>query len=391
MNFVIQIYMIICVALIIFDIAFLVLKNLRGKKFGGKDSKTKDFLMKQFRQYNAEKGFGKELKFFLTKSISKTKNLVVLQNVLEELDEHKSEIYLEIKPYILNLITEYKGKSEYERAFYAYVVSCLSFEDESPTEQFYKEFFSFLDSQSLYTFSNAMIGFYRFKDPYALNNAIKKVDEKGTFYHGKLFVDGLLEFNGDKQELNQLMKENFFVYAPSTQVSILNYFRQNGMDEGDFCFEVWQNKDINEEVIYAAMRYFAKFPREESRQKFITILKNDDSNWIEQLLAIQGLTNYNDFMVRAVIKRKSTHPNWYIRTNAVGYLHDNGLDKHEILEILRLFDHFTNDALLYHYREDEETTSYIVKTIQRLEREKNEDTSWKPAVLQYQREGGLSV
>ena len=392
MNFIIQVYMIICAALIIFDVAFIVVKNLRGKKFAARKTKTRDFLTKQLRQYNPQEGFGKELKSFLTKSIGKTKNLVVLQNVLEELDEHKPEIFLEIKPYILNMIIEYKGKSEYERAFYAYVVSCLSYEDESPTEQFYKEFFSFLDSQSLYTFSNTMIGFYRFKDPHALNNAIKKVNEKGNFYHGKLFVDGLLEFSGDKQELNRLMKENFYLYSPTTQASILNYFRFSGMDDWEFCFEVWKNKDLNEEVKYATMRYFSKFPREESRQEFLSILKNEASNWIEQLLAIQGLANHNDFIVRAAIKKKVNHSNWYVRINAIGHLHDNGLDKHEILEILQLFDHYTNDALLYHYRDDEEITSYIIKTIQRLEREQNEVSTWEPeALVQYQREGCFDV
>lgn len=391
MSFVIEIYMIVCVALIIFDVVFIIAKNLAGKKVGGRNKITRGFLYVELAQYSPEVGIREELKSFLTKDILKTKNLVALQNALEEIEVHKPEILMELKPYILNAILEYKGKDEYEKAFYAYVVSCLSYEDQSPSEEFYKDFFTFLDSQSLYTFSNAMTGFYHFNDPYALNNAIKKVDQRGSFYHGKLFVDGLLEFSGDKQTLTRLLKDNFKRYSPSTQVSILNYFRQTDMDEAEFCIEVWKNRELSSEVMYAAMRYFAKYPTEESREECIEILRSGDSNWIEQLLAIKGLANQNDQRTRTIIESKVNHPNWHIRINAVGHLHSNGLDKHEILKMLQLRDEYTNDALLYHYREDEEITNFIIETVQNLREEKNELSSFVPEIIQSQGEGCLSV
>lgn len=363
MSIIIDIYTIICGMLLLFDIGFLITKNLKSRKFYPQNMHLRKMIKAELIRYSPEVGFGSDMSQFLEKKISKTKNLVVLMSELEKIDRNKAKIKTEVHPYILKKIEEYKKKSDYEQAYYAYVVSCFDYEKEDYRKKFYSLFLEFLDSNSLYVFSNTMDAIYNFKDPYIMLAAIKKVDEREGFYHSKLFIDGLLEFKGDTDRLHKMIVEKFYDYSPLLQESLLNYFRIKGTDIATLCLDIIKNRTAENEVLYAAMRYFEKYPCEEAKYEFLYVLRNERAFWIEQLIAIKGLMHYSDFPVKKAVKDKITSKNWYIRTNAINYLHNHMTGKSEIAEIVRLDDNYTNEALRYYYKDDREVLKYIESTI----------------------------
>lgn len=368
MNIVIEIYILVCISLLIFDIAFLIVKNYKGRrKFNPRKNRLKHTLETEFKKYTPESGLSDYIKNYLLNKAGITKNLVILQSIIENITLHRDEILSEIKPYILNQIDNYATKNEYEKAYYAHFVSLFNYQERKPDEAFYAKFLNFLESKSLYTFSNTMTAFYSFYDPYALMQAIKKSDEKEGFYHSKLLIDGLLEYKGDLKTLRDLILDNFYSYTSLTQESLITYFRQKELDVSEFCLNLLNKKDINDEVRYAAMRYFIKFPHDKATDVFISILENDSSNWIEQHIAIQGLKDLNNNYVRLLIKKKVTNKNWFIRINAISYLHKHHINRDEIYDILYLKDKYTNNALLYFYKNDKEMSRYIINTIQMLD------------------------
>lgn len=380
MNIIIDIYIFVCIMLLLFDIVFLLTKNLKNRKLYPQKNKSKDMLRIELDNYDYKIGLSDKLRDFLNNKIEKTKNLIILQKGLENTKLHKQKILSEIRPYILNKIKSYQNKSEYEQAYYAYVVSCFDYEKENYYEKFYNSFLEFLDSKSLYVFSNTMDAIYKFSNPYILSIAIQKVDERNGFYHSKLFIDGLLEFKGDSETLHSLMIEKFYKYSSLTQESLLNYFRLKGANVGEFCLDILKERKVEDEVLYAAMRYFARYPSEKSKTIFIEVLKDGETFWVEQLLAIQALNKYDEPLVKKTIKEKITSQNWHIRINAIGYLHDRTLSKAEIFNIVSLDDKYTNEALLYYYKDDKEISEYIVKTINNINEDKNKGEESKQAL-----------
>jgi len=181
----------------------------------------------------------------------------------------------------------------------------------------------------------------------------------------------MIEFSGDN-ELHKLIIDKFKKYTPLTQESILDYFRLKGVDISDFCLNILKEKNLNPQVLYAGIRYFAKYPCDETKQIFIDILQNDNSNWIEQMLAIQALMKHNDNNIKKLIEAKVTDRNWYIRTNATAYLHSHHISRNDIFNILFLKDKYANEALLYQYKDDREMSEYIINTIQMLNKEQFE-------------------
>lgn len=366
MNLMIQIYMIVCVVLLVFDIGFLLVKNIRSHRFYPRDNRFENRIKKEIELWKAAGAFSEDFQRDLYKQLSKTKNMITLQ---DQLELHPEAVDM-FRSTIFHLLDEYKKKSDYEQAYYTYIISAMDYSKERVPADFASKFLAFLDSKSLYTFINTMNALYQFGEVHLLVAGIDKTDERVGFYHRKLLVDGLLEAKVDKKAFTEKMLERFERYSTYTQNCLLDYFRLGGCDVSEFCLELMLSDLADKEVQYTAMRYFAKYPNQTAKEYFMNILRNEEE-WIRQMLAIQALDQYLEPEIRELIKGKITSQNWHVRNNAAMYLKKNGLDKEEIREIINLKDRYTNETLLYQYRDDEAMMAYISKTIDLAQKETN--------------------
>lgn len=360
MNLFIQIYIILCVALLAFDLVFLAVKNLRNYEFYPRNTDLEKRIQKEIALRRENGAFSDNFSKALPQLLTKTKNLITLQTELEK-DPEASKWFRTV---IFEQIEIYRKKTDYEQAYYTYVISTFDYGEESVPPAFAERFMEFLNSNSLYTFSNTMNALYRFGEVNLIINAIDKADERGKFYHKKLLLDGILASNVDHTELSRQLLARFHRYSSHMQDCLLDIFRMGTGEAADLCMELINNPKTEEQVRYSAMRYFIKHPSDSSREHFLEILKNENAPWLEQMLAIQALSKYNDVEIYQAIKRKATSYHWHVRTNAVEYLHRQGISQEELAEILSTQDRYAGEALLYQYRDDVDMTQFIIRTIQ---------------------------
>lgn len=366
MNIIIEIYLIVCVLLLLFDITFLFLKNHRNREFYPKNRDLEEELRKEIRLRRQAGAFSQEFEADLGAKLGKIRNLITLMDVLDK-DRGAAGWF---RPAVFAQIAEYQKKNDYEQAYYAYVVSGFDYESEPVPPEFAAKFLEFLDSKSLYTFANAMDALYQFGSTNLLLTALDKVDERQGFYHQKLLVDGLLSSRASVQELSPALVKAFDQYTPFLQGCLLDYFRMTGYDASALCLRLIQGGDSTDlEIRYGAMRYFAKYPSAQSRALFLDVLRREEGPWMDQMLAIQALENSEDPAVKDEVMKKVTSSNWYVRTKAVACLHRWGLSKSQIFDILYLRDKYADNALLYQYRNEKELSHYIIDTIQLLQRQ----------------------
>lgn len=365
MNLFIQIYIILCVALILFDLVFLAVKNYKNYELYPRNTEFEVQIRKEISLRKETGEFSAEFTKKLPQMLSKTKNLITLQTELEAapeaVDWFRAAIY--------DQIDTYRKKTDYEQAYYTYVISSLDYTNETVSPEFAERFMVFLDSKSLYTFSNTMNALYRFGQVNLILLAIDKADERGRFYHKKLLLDGVLASRVDHNELTEKLMERFHHYSPNMQDCLLDIFRMGKGDASKLCMELMCGSDTDEQVRYSAMRYFAKHPNDRAREVFLNILENDQAGWVDQMLAVQALSRYSDAEIYQAIKRKATSYHWHVRTNAVEYLHRQGISREEITDILKTQDRYAGEALLYQYRDDHEMTIFIIQTIQQIAQE----------------------
>lgn len=377
MHLAIEVYMIVCVLLLIFDLVFLTTKNLRNHRLFPKNEKLKEQIQEEIGKHRETGAFSQDFEEELTNKLRKTKNLLALMGELEQDPEAAGWF----RGVIFALLADYRKKTDYEQAYYTYVISTFDYQKEKVPEAFAGEFLAFLDSKSLYTFSNTMDALYRFGETHLLVNSIDKVDQRKGFYHKKLLVDGLLDSQADFAELNRKLVERFDRYTPYMKDCLLDFLRMNGYDIAELCMRLLTADDTDFQVRYTAMRYFAKCPTAGSKAYFLDVLADGQRTWLEQMLAIQGLMGYDDTQVRAAIQEKVTDRNWYVRVNAVQYLYKQGLTRQEVFDILYLRDRYANNTLLYQYHGDKEMTRYIIDTIQLLTQQ-DEETATGQANLE---------
>lgn len=372
----IEIYLIVCLLLLLFDILFLVMKNYRNQEFYPKNHDLEEKLREELESRRQTGAFSPGFEEEMGKQLGKIRNLITLMDVLDT----DRDAMAWFRPAVFAQVDEYRKKSDYEQAYYAYVISKFNYEGEPVPPEFAARFMAFLDSKSLYTFANAMDAVYQFGETNLLMSALDKVDERKGFYHQKLLVDGLLGSRADFQALVPALVRNFSQYTPFLQGCLLDFFRMAGHDVSGLCVRLIQSgSGTDQEVRYGAMRYFSKFPCAQSQALFLDILRQEESPWMDQMMAIQALRSSEDAAVKEAVQKKVTSPNWYVRTNAVACLHRWGLTKSQIFDILYLRDKYADNALLYQYRDEKELSHYIIDTIQLLQRQdQQEDLNAEP-------------
>lgn len=368
MTIIIELYIIICMALLLFNLAFLVIKNSRTHALYPKNTAFEAsirFALEYWQVYGTLPG---EFCHSLHHKLHRIRNLITLVNVMQENESRKSLF----APYIFALIDDYSEKKASEKAYYAYVVSLLDYDETKIPLGFSGKFIEFLSSKSLYVFSNTMNALYHFGQPHLLSQALDAVDQRGAFYHKKLLIDGLLSARVDYSVFNPMVLERFDRYHPYLQESLLDFFRMNNWDVSALCMRLMQDPKTDPQVRYTAMRYFAKFPCEDSDAFFLRVLQASNSPWLEQMLAIQGLAHNSSLQVRIAIEAKITSSDWYVRLNAAEYMQQHHLTQQDIDDILSLQDRYSTEILRYCCRNDKELTNYIDACLLRMEQEEQE-------------------
>lgn len=366
MNIIIELYIFICIALLIFNIAFVLSKTMKGQKYYFKYSGFEKKLLKELEILDEEGKVTQILKECLTKDIKKTRNLIILQKQIKESNQSI------IQPYIFDILSVYRKKTSYEQAYYTYVISKLDFSKEKVDGIFAEKFMDFLNSKSLYIFVNTINAVHQFGDVDLMILVIDKISSRSGYYHKKLFVDGLLTFQGDFEELSNKIVDNFHRYSNEVQENLIDFIRAKGININELGLKLLQNKNTDKQVKCAVMRYYEKFPVEETKAIFFDILNNEEATWVDKLLALRCLSKYNEELVKSVIKGKITDGNWHIRTAAAAYLYKQKIDRKEIIEIINLKDKYACEAIMYLYRNNDETRSFILNYIENQAKEQKQ-------------------
>lgn len=388
MSMMIEVYVFICVMLLLFVMLFLGVKNRKRLRFEKGSVRFEKEVEQYFDIYQKGENIPEKVSYNLKKYMSKTKNLVALQNMLEKDTELKDSI----RPYIMAQVEQYEKKSDYEQAFYTYMISTLEYKEKEIPKEFTERFILFLDTASLYTFVNTMKAFYQFGQAPLMMVAINKVDERIGFYHKKLFVDGLLTYQGDFIQLKELIIERFDEYKDETKENLIDFFRLKGLDVSTLCLKLLNDLDTPDEVRYAAMRYFCKVPSKEAKQIFLNILIDENSFWTDQMIAIQGLRDELNPSIKKIIMEKITDKNWYIRVNASEYLCKYHMNEEDIYSILKKKDQYANEILRYQYRDNSELSKYITDTIKQLEQQENNNYNKKSVgIAGGEKNAGLAI
>ena len=345
-------YLAVCVSMILFNIACIFTFERNDRKLDqrsyGFEEKVKEQFVRTAAEGHADAGHRK----YLTKKLKKLSNLMAFDETLERLSkEHPEDIrkYLtEIFPVFMDLIVTYQKKNELKAAYFLYIMQKYGIVKNKSNPIINEHLLDFVRQQNLYCRENALKVLYTTGDVSCMMQALKILDGS-TFYHSpRLLTDGLLSFAGSHEELAECIWENFGDYSVDMKITLLNYMR---FQSGKHCLHMLmllQDETEDEEVHFACIRYFGKYPFEEAYPLLLDYVEREqDRSWQYAAIAALALSSYPGKETEEVLKKRLHSSNWYVRLNASRSLEMLNLEYCDLIDIFEGEDRYAGEILRY--------------------------------------------
>lgn len=352
MNIEILIYMyaLLCLALIGFDCLWFLISYLKNKRIKKSEAEFCKKLEDQLKKITSVNEIEKSHVKHLIKKLRNVDNLKAFHMALEKSKDNKG-----IKPFLpqlgkifVLLAAKYEKQQSINKAYFAYVMSQYPITSVETAKSISEILITYLYDKSVYCRENALQALYQFGDEENIIRAVKILDNRKVYYNSKLLTDGLYSFKGSHEKLSNKLLESFSFFHEPMQVVIINYLKLINIDLSEMLFGLLIDKNLNNEIKFALIRYYGKHYFEPAKKVLIDyLLQKNSEEWESAALSARALSRYEDRLVIDVLKSSLSSRNWYVRLNAASSLCEMNVSEEELLDIINGNDRFAREILQY--------------------------------------------
>lgn len=355
-EFIIYIYMLICVSLIGYNIVSMLDKKRKDKWYKKRCSEMRGSFEEQL--HRLEQGnilTEKEQNNFI-KKLCRLEHLMAFEQVLtEEMEKGKNlETYFETyRRYALQLCVHYQSKEDMQKAYMAYVLSYCHVKNIPENTVIIEFLLNMLGNKNIYCRENALHTLYSIGDEKLLIDGMRRLNEAPYFHYPKLLTEGLLTFQGDHGKLIDGFWAIWGEWKVEMQVAILNYIRFKTGGYEDKMYQLLQDENQNEEIHYSAIRYLGKYAYLPAYPLFLSFLEEKGERWNYAAIAATTLASYPGDSTIYNLKKALGNGNWYVRYNAAQSLMNLGVKEADLSDVLNGKDRFAKEMMEFCMEEQE--------------------------------------
>jgi len=349
-NYIIYFYMFICLTLLFFNIAYIFYSKIRQSV---QDYRSRWWEMELVRVWDDGKCTDKILqrhKRMLRRKLKRMDQLIAYNNVMDQyLGNADVSDYLK-KCYddFWMIAAEYGTRSAMERAFFAYVISLYHPYMGTLKAQMVNILLQYMDNATVYCRENVLHALYSIGDAVAVEHAFLFLNNRGLYHSPKLISDGLMLYQGDKEELARRLWEKCHAWNESLILSVIQFVTQLNADFSEAFLKELQKEDISTELRFAYIRYFQRHVKPELKEYLIRCLEQYDmANNILAIAASTALGSYPGEDTKQVLERALQSRNWYVRKNSASSLIRIGVPEEELKQIYGRSDRYGKEILEY--------------------------------------------
>ena len=345
-------YLAICVSMILFNCVYIFVYRKWSDTLARRSLQLEKVLQEEMKRAGQGEGVSPQHKAFLMKKLRNVRHLLAFDEALEaavEKEPEQTEGYMkEIHPVFVSLAIENPYRSEIKMTYFAYVVGKYKILKGRPVDVVMDFLMRLLRQPSLYCRENALQAIYSAGDCDCVLKALKAVDENGRFHHGKLLTDGMLTFEGDMEQLADVLFRNFDDFSEQMKVVILDFIRFSGCRMDEKMLQLMADDRQDDEVRFSCIRYFGKHVYKPAWPLLLGFAGNrKDARWEYAAIAASALAVYPKQRTIDVLKDCLHHSNWYVRFNAAQSLERLGLTYRELSDVFDGNDRYAREILQY--------------------------------------------
>lgn len=335
-------------AMIMFNIACVVVFRVSDRRIDRMSRGFEKAIRKQVEDGEASE---KEKKYLLRK-LKRVANLRAFERTLQKIEEENPELvysYLETASSVfMELSEKYSRKNALEAAFFPYLIREHGLFRGRDPEPVIRMLLDMVRNQSLYCRENAMEALYSIGNAKAVLAGLTLLDRSDGFHHAKMISDGLLDFAGDRNELDELLWKHLPSFSEAMQVALLDYFRFSSGDHKERMLEVMTSEDTPDELRYSCIRYFGRHRYEQAYEKLLHYARITDRNkWEYPAIAATALAGYPGEKTVGVLKGLLESSSWHVRYNASQSLEILGFEYMDMIDIIESDDRYASEMIRY--------------------------------------------
>jgi len=342
-------YLAICLAMIAFNIASALALRMNDPKASKKSDGFSKTVLKQLESGGADERHRR----YLRKKLRHINYLMELDGILEGLfDEKPDEVrrYVEtLSPVFVYLTLEYSRKNQLQAAYYPYIIKKYRLFTGTHIKAVVDMLTHMVQNSSLYCRENALQALYNIGDAGSVVNALKLLDGSGYYHNPRMITDGLLEFTGDREELDRRLWACFGELNAPLQLALMEYFRFDSGRHAEKMLEVMTDSSADLDLRLAAIRYFAKYSYEPAREALYSFACDTSPEWEYRAIAATALAEYPAPKTERILRELLFDRNWYVRYNAADSLERLGVEYDELIDIFEGDDRYASEMLRYRF------------------------------------------
>lgn len=250
----------------------------------------------------------------------------------------------------LHLTQIYQKRDMIERAYFCSIIEKFSININREGTNGIIEFLLYMTvEKDVYVRENALKALYRVGNKEAILSAFIKMSGYEMNHSTKLLSDGLLTFNGDKEELARLLWKNKKYLNMHMRLAVMQFMRFSTGDFQQEFLELLNNETQDKELRLEAIRYLRKYPYDSAREILQNFVRYQEFiDWEYAAMAAAALSAYPGEDTVRCLKEGLSAVNWYVRLNCAEALIDGQqLGELQLFDIYNGPDRYAKEILQY--------------------------------------------
>lgn len=360
-EIIIYIYAAVCMSMIGFNGLTILLNRHRTRQLDKKDRYFEACIRSQIGRMKEDGRIDNRHMNQMERHLRRIGNLLAFEETMDRIMEEDADLgnqYLEnIYPVFVRLLGYYRKRDVMYITYFIYVLRKYRIVWITQDRRMVSALLELLKLPSISCRENVLQVLYERGDGELVIRALKQVERSRVFLHPKMIHDGLLQFAGDKTAFLEMIWEHFNEFQPPMQTTLLNYMR---FSDGSCCervFQLLKQKDQDDEVCFACIRYFGKYYYEPAGKALRTYVKKEkERRWEYAAISSSALANYKCKKTIDVLCQAIDSANWHVRSNAAFSLQAMGLTYLELINTLDGNSRYAREIMQYwlDYREAKE-------------------------------------
>lgn len=178
-----------------------------------------------------------------------------------------------------------------------------------------------MDNSTIYCRENVLQAFYSLGSIKAVESALKIINDNKWFHHKILISNGLMNFNGDKEKLAEILWSKLKEWNENLMSSIIQFITNISEKFKEPFLKTLKSKNITLEIRLEIIRYFRTHIFDPVKPLLLKYLKNQKS--IDENISIVSavvLEKYPGEETISVLKSVLNNSTWNIKNNIANSL-----------------------------------------------------------------------